>query len=210
MTTRFNIDLLHRGRISASWQDSFLGAEAAPRLVLFAGATVIVLLLGFVVGIYLPSRALSDDQREVVRLKQTLATKAEDLRMVKSDLGALSEEARRQVRWSELLNTFSEQLPPVLRLQKVSLTKVMPQAPAGQPPPKAGRAEGLMQIEAQTPLRPGGPPLIETAKFMAGIMRDPAVNKRFNLSRWEIKPGPAGGNQPQLLNISVTLTERTQ
>jgi hypothetical protein len=210
--TRFNIDLLHTGRIAETWQDWFLGAEGGQRLVLCAGVGVILLLLGFVGGVYLPSRGLTNDQREIGQLRQTLASKSADLAVVKRDLGALSEEARRQVRWSELLNTFSEQIPSVLKLQKVALTTAPPPpAAGGQPPPSSPpRAVGLMQIEAQTPLRPGGPPLLETAKFMAGIMRDPAVNKRFQLKSWEIKPpGTAQDTQP-LLSIGVTLSERAQ
>lgn len=211
MSARFRIDLLNPGRVQQTWQDWFTGVDGRQRLTVFAGATVITLLIAYVIGVHLPSRALSSDQREVARLRQTLAATAEDLRVIRADLGALAEQARRQVRWSELLGTFSEQLPPDLRLRKVSLLKVVPPAPPGQarqaPPPPA---EGVLGIEAQTPLRPGGPPLVETARFMAGIMRDPAVSKRFQLKSWEIRPpaSAAAAGAPPLLEIRVTFTER--
>jgi hypothetical protein len=211
MTTRFKVDLLHPGRIAASWQDWFTEPEGQRRLVLFGGASVIVLILGYVGLVYFPGLRLIGDERRVAELKRVLAGRAEEARQVKADLGALSNEAKRQVRWSDLLTTFSEQTPPVLRLHRVSLTTAAP------PPPPPGQAPGQaapstpvtsLQIEAQTPLRPGGPPLLETAKFMAGVMKDPAVNKRFQLRSWEIKP-PASGVDP-LLTIGVTLSERPQ
>jgi len=53
--------------------------------------------------------------------------------------------------------------------------------------------------------------LLDIAQFMAGLMRDPAMNRRFQLKRWEIKPptgaGPAEENP--LLQISISLTERS-
>ena len=50
----------------------------------------------------------------------------------------------------------------------------------------------------------------EVAQFIAGLMRDPTVNKRFQLRSWELKPGPdAGpGGGGQLLNIIIVLSER--
>jgi hypothetical protein len=55
-------------------------------------------------------------------------------------------------------------------------------------PAAAPRAEETLRIEALTPARPGGPPLVDVAQFMAGLMRDPAVSRRFALKSWEIKP----------------------
>jgi hypothetical protein len=51
--------------------------------------------------------------------------------------------------------------------------------------------------------------LLETAKFMAGIMRDPAVNKRFHLRSWEVRPPPSiEAEAAPMLLINVTLAER--
>ena len=90
----------------------------------------------------------------------------------------------------------------------VAVLASVPTPAAGQQPGDV-RPEATLRIEALTPLRPGSPPLLEVAQFMAGLMRDPAVNKRFQLKSWEIKP-PAGGATDglQLLNITVLLSER--
>ena len=69
-----------------------------------------------------------------------------------------------------------------------------------------------MHETARTPLRSGSQPLLEVAQFMAGLMRDPAVNKRFQLKSWDIKP-PGGGSaedETQYLNITILLSERAQ
>jgi hypothetical protein len=213
MTARFNIDLLHTGRIAETWQDRLVGQRGREVFMLFALASLVILIVGYVIGVLIPSRGLVHERQDVARLNAQLASRTEDLRLIKAGLGALSEEARRQIRWSDLLTTLSEQIPSVLRLQRVALTKVVP-GPPGQAPATAAaaaaRAEGVLQIDAQTPLQPGGPPLLETAKFMGGVMRDPAVNKRFTLRSWEIKP-PAGTGpttDSPLLQINVTLAER--
>ena len=77
------------------------------------------------------------------------------------------------------------------------------------PAAAAGRAEETLRIEALTPARPGGPALVDVAQFMAGLMRDPAVSRRFALKSWEIKPAAvATAAGDQLLAISILLTER--
>ena len=44
---------------------------------------------------------------------------------------------------------------------------------------------------------------------MAGLMRDPAVSRRFALKSWEIKPAAvATAAGDQFLAISILLTER--
>jgi hypothetical protein len=46
---------------------------------------------------------------------------------------------------------------------------------------------------------------------MAGLMRDPAVSRRYALKSWEIKPSAlATAPGDQLLAISIVLTERAQ
>src|SRR5262245_30455033 len=97
-----------------------------------------------------------------------------------------------------------------MRLQSVDVSTVAPGAGSGPQAPPTARAENVLRIEAVTPLRPGSPPLLEAAQFMAGIMRDPAVNKRFQLKSWEIKPSPpAPDGSGALLHITILLVERT-
>ena len=71
--------------------------------------------------------------------------------------------------------------------------------------------EETLRIEALTPARPGGPPLVDVAQFMAGLMREPAVSRRYALKSWEIKPSAlATAPGDPLLAISIVLTERAQ
>lgn len=206
MSTRFTIDLVHPGRIAQTWQEPFLGPQGRRHLALFVLAAVGVLLLVLVAGILPTYWRLAADLNAIPRLQKDLAATETDLGTLRTNLRALSNEAKRQVRWAELLGTFSQQIPATLRLQVVEASRVAAgPAPAGQP---AATGESLLRVEAITPVRPGHPPLLEIAQFMAGIMRDPAVNKRFQLKNWEIRPPTGGGDGPQFLNVVITFSER--
>ena len=206
MSTRFTIDLVHPGRIAQTWQEPFLGPQGRRHLALFVLAGVGVLLLVLVAGILPTYWRLAADLNAIPRLQKDLAATETDLGTLRTNLRALSNEAKRQVRWAELLGTFSQQIPATLRLQVVEASRVAAgPAPAGQP---AATGESLLRVEAITPVRPGHPPLLEIAQFMAGIMRDPAVNKRFQLKNWEIRPPTGGGDGPQFLNVVITFSER--
>lgn len=207
--TRFHVDLLHPGWVAQTWQDWFIGPRGARRLALFAVGCVGVLLLGLVAGILPIYWRLSNDLNAVPKLQKDLATVEADLRVLRSNLQALTQEARRQVRWAELMTTFSQQIPTTLKLQAVESTRVAPAGGSPQQQAAAAKTEGTLRIDAVTPLRPGSPPLLDIAQFMAGLMRDPAVNKRFLLKSWEVKP-PSGGGEQQFLNIGIVLSERPQ
>jgi hypothetical protein len=168
-----------------------------------------VALLLIILGAMLPSYwRLSHDLSAIPVLRRDLAARESDLGLLRSNLGALAEEARRQVRWAELLETLSQQIPPTLKLQIVEVARA---GVSGQQAGTSTGSEEQLRIQAVTPLRPGSPPLLEIAQFMAGLMRDPAVSKRFQLKSWEINPGPpAAGDAAQLLNISIVLSERAQ
>ncbi len=208
MSGRFAVDLLHPGRVAVTWQEWFIGTQGRRRLGFFILGSVGVLLLVLVGGILPTYWRLSADLNAIPRLRKDMAATEADLGLLKTNLQALAGEARRQVRWADLMNVFSQQTPPALKLQTVQASRVTPPLAPGQSPQDV-RAEGILRIEAVTPLRPGSPPLLEVAQFMAGIMRDPAVNKRFQLKSWEIKP-PAGGAAEglQFLNVTVVLSER--
>ena len=216
MSARFRVDLLHpgtdlgqTGRLAQNWEEWFTGPTGVRRLALFALACAAVLIVVLVAGILPPYWQLSKDLSAVPGLRRDLAARDQDLGLLQSNLNALSEEARRQVRWGEVLGTLAQQIPSTLKLQRVDVAATAPGSAGAQP--ATGRPENTLRIEAVTPLRPGSPPLLEVAQFMAGIMRDPAVNKRFQLKSWEIKPGSQGtdGSVP-MLNISILLAERAQ
>lgn len=208
MTTRFAVDLLNPGRIARTWTEWFLSARGPQRLRVVALGAAGALLLMLLGGILPAHWRLSGDLRKIERLKQEGTATARDLRVLRDDLRALSAEARRQIPWSDLLTTFSKQLPPTLMLQRVEFIKAPPDRPDRQQ--KGSPPKPVLEIEAVTPLRPGGPPLLDIARFMAGLMRDPAVNRRFELKSWEIKPPSVGtGEGPQLLQVTIVLTERS-
>jgi hypothetical protein len=211
MSTRFQVDLLHPGWVAQSWQEWFVGPRGVRRLAFVTLGGVVVLLV-ILVTVILPTYwRLSDDLNAVPGLRRDLAARDSDLGFLRSNLQSLADEARRQVRWADLMTTLSQQAPPTLKLQLVEAVRVAPPSVAGQQPGTAARAENTVRIEAVTPVRPGSPTLLEVAKFIAGLMRDPVVSKRFQLRSWEIKPGAApstGG--AQLLNISIVLAERAQ
>ena len=208
MSGRFAVDLLHPGRVAVTWQDWFVGSQGRRRLGFFVLGAAGLLLLSLVGGILPTYWRLSADLNAIPRLQRDLTATEADLGLLLTNLQALAAEAGRQVRWADLMTAFSQQTPPALKLRSLQSVRLGPPPAPGQPP-QEGRPEGVLRIEAVTPLRPGSPPLLEVAQFMAGLMRDPAVNRRFQLRSWEIKP-PAGGATEglQFLTITVVLSER--
>jgi len=207
-TTRFAVDLLHPGWATESWQDWFLAPRGSRRLALvaIAGAALLVLVL---VALVLPGqRRLAADRDALPALNQELGAKNADFGLLRSNLDALAQEARRQVRWTDLLAALGREMPVSLRLQLVEIGRVQAAPAPGQSPPP--RAEDVLRIEALSPARAGSPALVDVAQFMGALMRDPAVSRRFVLKSWEIKPSallsPAG--EP-LLSVSILLAERT-
>jgi hypothetical protein len=216
VSTRFRVDLLHpgvdlgrTGGFAQNWEEWFTGPTGMRRLALLGLACAAVLIVILVAGIIPPYWQLSKDLSAVPGLRRDLAAREQDLNLLRSNLSALSDEARKQVRWGEVLGTLSQQIPATMRLQSVDVSTNIPGAGAGSQAPPTARLENVLRIEAVTPLRPGSPPLLEVAQFMAGIMRDPAINRRFQLKSWEIKPSPpaADGSGP-LLHITILLAER--
>ncbi len=211
MSARFTIDLQRPGRVAQTWLEWFTGPAGKRRVVFFALAGAGVLLLILVGGILPTYWRLSDDLNALPNLRRDLGATENDLTVLRTNLAALTQEARRQVRWAELLNAFTQQTPATLKLVKLEAVRVAPPAgpppPAGQPAPP--RPTGTLRIEAVTEQLAGSPPLLEIAQFMAGLMRDPSVNKRFTLQSWEIKPPAAvAEGARQLLNVSIVLAER--
>jgi hypothetical protein len=211
MNRRFSIDLVHPGQLSLTWQEWFIGNQGSRRLTAFALAGILLLLLILVGGILPTYWRLSSDLGAIPRLQRDLAASDGDLNVLRTNVQALAGEARRQVRWAELLGAFSHHIPASIRLQGLEASRPVPAAGGGQPPPDA-KAEGVLRIESITPVRSGSGPLLEVAQFMAGLMRDPAVNKRFQLKSWDIKPpgGTSAGDEAQYLNITILLAERAQ
>ncbi len=217
MSGRFSVDLLHPGHLADTWQDWFIGPQGRRSLIIAAGISAGVLLL-VVIALILPTRLrLSHDVGAIPRLRADLAAREGDLTLLRQDLQALSAEAKRQVRWAEVLNAFRQQIPSTLKLQKVESGGAGAAAPGppGQGQPQAGpvgaAGAGELRIEAVTPLRPGPPPLLEIAQFMGGLLKDPAVARRYQLKSWEIKQPSGGGaavGEGAHLQIVIVLAEK--
>jgi len=217
MSGRFSVDLLHPGHVADTWQDWFIGPQGRRRLIIAAGFSAGVLLL-VVIALILPTRLrLSQDVDTIPKLRADLATRDGDLIVLRQDLQALSVEAKRQVRWADVLTAFRQQIPSTLKLQKVEAGGPPAAAPGspGQAQPQAGPAGGVgageLRIEALTPLRPGPPPLLEIAQFMGGLLKDPSVAKRYQLKSWEIKQPGSGGapaGEGAQIQIIVVLAEK--
>jgi hypothetical protein len=211
MSARFRVDFLHPGEdlrqigwMAKSREEWFVGPDAGRHLGLVAVGCALILVVFLVAGIVPLSMRLSDSVSGLPALKRDLAARGTDLDLLRSNLGALSEEARRQVRWADLLVALAQQIPPTLKLQNVGSSRVASAATPSQQPGAPAVFENTLRLEAVTPMRAGSQPLIEVAQFMAGLMRDPAVNKRFQLRSWDIKP--AG----DFLNVSIMLADRVQ
>jgi hypothetical protein len=224
MSGRFSVDLLHPGHVADTWQDWFIGPQGRRRLIVAAGISAGVLLL-VVLALILPVRLrLSENVGAIPKLRADLATRDGDLTVLRQDIQALSVEAKRQVRWAEVLNAFRQQIPPTLKLQKVEsggpaavagggAAPGQPGQPQPQPQGQTGGAgAGELRIEALTPLRPGPPPLLEIAQFMGGLLKDPAVSARYQLRSWEIKQpgGAASAGEGAQLQILIVLAEKAR
>jgi hypothetical protein len=217
MSGRFSVDLLHPGHVADTWQDWFIGPQGRRRLIIAVGFSAGVLLL-VVIALILPTRLrLSQDVGAIPKLRADLATRDGDLSDLRLGIQALSVEAKRQVRWSEVLNAFRQQIPSTLKLQKVEAGGAGAAAPGppgqGQPQgsPAGAAGAGELRIEALTPLRPGPPPLLEIAQFMGGLLKDPSVSKRYQLKSWEIKQPGGGGaavGEGAQLQIVIVLAEK--
>ena len=132
-SARFHVDLLHPGRVSRSWQDWVTGSRGGRRLTLVTLAGALLLLAILFAGVLPASRRLGDDLAAVPGLTRDLAARDTDLRLLRSNLQSLSQEARRQVRWAEVLTTLSQQTPPGLKLQLVEVGRMAPSAGASPP-----------------------------------------------------------------------------
>ena len=207
MSTRFHVDLLHPGSAAQTWQEWFVGPRGARHLALFSLACAAALVL-FLAAVLPPYWRLSADLVEVPKLRRDLAAQEADLGVLRSNVQSLAAEAQRQVRWAELLTAISHAIPSTLKLQLVEAVRSAPPPAAGQQAGAGARGEATLRIDAVTPLRPGSPTLLEVAQFMAGLMRDPAVSKRFQLKSWEMKPAAATDGVP-ILSVSIVLAERS-
>ena len=200
MTTQFTIDLTRPGWAQRSRWEWFLGPDGPRHLAIVAaaGAALVVLVaLGGVLPRYL---RYSSEVQSIAALRSEVTTADNDLSTLRTTLRDLGAEARRQVRWSEMLPALSIRLPDTLRIDRVSLGKVARQA--GTQP-----NDLTLQIDASTTMAQGSSRLAEIARFMAVLAQDPTVATRFQLKTWEVRPAIEQGSDEHL-HISIWLAEK--
>ena len=209
MSTYFNIDLAHPGQAQRSRADWFLGAQGARHLAVIAGIGVgliaIVALVGLLPRYYKYSKELSS----IATLQRNVATATTEAQTLRTSLRDLGTEARRQVRWSELLPALSRHMPDSLRVDRITLAKAAKptggQPQSGQTATPAG--DLVLQIDASTPVVSGGARLVEVANFMAALAKEPTVERRFEMKTWEVKPARERADDG-FLQLTIRLVEK--
>jgi Tfp pilus assembly protein PilN len=209
MTAPFAIDLTRPGWAQRSRWEWFLGPDGLRHLAIMAGAGVALVALVALGGVLPRYLRYSGAVQSIAKLRREVATAGEELSTLRMNLHDLGAEARRQVRWSEMLAALSRWVPGTLRIERVSLGKAARQS-QGQPPSQgAAMVPGdlTLQIEGSTTMVPGSSRLVELANFMTALAQDPAVAPRFQLKTWEVRPARDQGGEERL-HISIGLAEK--
>ena len=209
MTPRFTIDLTRPGWSQRSWREWFLGADGPRRLAIVAAAGVAIVVLVALGGVLPQYLRYSSEVQSIAKLRREVTTADDELSTLRTNLRSLGAEARRQVRWSEMLPALSKGLPSTLKIDRVALGKAarQPQGQAQSQPAAKEPSDLTLQIEARTTVVPGSSRLIEIANFMAALSQDPAVAPRFQLKTWEVQPARDHGGEEQL-HITIEFVEK--
>jgi hypothetical protein len=216
VTTHFTIDLLRPGRGQRSSWDWFVGDDGSRHLALIAAGGVALIAVIAIGGVVPRHLRYSNELKAIEALKRDVATAQTEESMLRASLRDLAAEARRQVRWSELLPALSREVPDSIRLERVSFVKPVRSTQGAQPQQaeqttKAGAqpVDMTLKIEANTSVMPGGSRLVEIAKFMAALAQDPTIVRRFELKTWELRQArDQGRDQEGQLQINIDLAEK--
>ena len=203
MSTRFTIDLAHPGSAQRSQWDWYVGNAGPRHLAIVAAAGVGLIAIAALGGVLPQYLRYSSEIVAVGKLKREVAVASGELSTLQANLKDLGNEARRQVRWAELLPVFSQRVPETLRIERVALTKSGRQ---GQPQAGVQAGDLGLQIDASTRAGVGTSPLEEIARFMGALAQDPVLAARFQLKTWEVKSGAPGA--ADTLRISIGLGEK--
>jgi hypothetical protein len=214
VSPRFTVDLARPGRAQRSRWDWFLGPDGLRNLsIVGVGGLLLVILIG--VGGAVPRYwRYSSELQSIAKLRLEVAAADKELSTLQAGLRDVDAGARRQVRWSQILPALSRSLPGTLRIDRITLGKgSRPPGGASAPKPaeaKPGDAKGsdlVLQIDASTPMVPGGSRLVDIANFMAAVAKDPAVAPRFQLKTWEVQR-PRDQSGEEQLRISIAFSEK--
>ena len=209
MTPRFTIDLTRPGWGQRSRREWFLSADGPRRLAIVAAAGVAIVVLVALGGVLPQYLRYSSEVQSIAKLRREVTTADDELSTLRTNLRSLGAEARRQVRWSEMLPALSKGLPGTLKIDRVALGKAarQPQGQAQSQPAATQPSDLTLQIDARTTVVPGSSRLVEIANFMAALSQDPAVAPRFQLKTWEVQPARGQGGDEQL-HITIGFVEK--
>ena len=221
--TFFTVDLLRPGDFARTPFEKFLMRQGGKRLAFAYALGALLLLWGG--GTYWqrtsPLQAiLSAEQQLLQQMKTHVATRQQELTQMRNQFQGIGELEKFQVVWSEVLQAVSERIPSSLWLNRIELVhpETKPGAQAAAAPPAPGAAPAappprLLRFEILTELWPGSTPLVDVAKFLDELGRDPRFAQRFQLMDWEASSATAGagsgeGRKDQMLltvNFKVVL-----
>ena len=214
--TFFTVDLLRPGDFARTPFEKFLMRQGGKRLA-FAYALGALLLLSGGVTYWQrtsPLQAiLSAEQQLLQQMKTHVATRQQELTQMRNQFQGIGELEKFQVVWSEVLQAVSERIPSSLWLNRIELVhpETKPGAQAAATPPAPGAAPAappsrLLRFEILTELWPGSTPLVDVAKFLDELGRDPRFAQRFQLMDWEASSATGGAGSGEARKDQMLLT----
>jgi hypothetical protein len=203
--TCFSIDLLRPGAFARTPFEKFLLRQGGKRLAIAYAFGALLLLLGGVTYWQrtAPLRAaLSMEQQQLRGMQAQTAQRQQELTQMRNQFQGIGELEKFQVVWSEVLEAVSERIPGSLWLNRVEL--VQPETkPGAQAPAPSSR---LLRFEIQTELWPGSTPLLDVAKFLDELGRDPRFAQRFQLMDWEASSATTSAGSGEARKDQMLLT----
>jgi hypothetical protein len=212
--TSFSIDLLRPGAFARTPFEKFLLRQGGKRLALAYALGALLLLWGGVTYWQrtAPLRAALSMEQQLLRgMQAQVAQRQQELTQMRNQFQGIGELEKFQVVWSEVLEAVSERIPGSLWLNRIELvqpeTKPGAQAPAPAPgAPPAALSSRLLRFEIQTELWPGSTPLLDVAKFLDELGRDPRFAQRFQLMDWEASSATVSSGSGEARKDQMLLT----
>jgi len=205
VTTRFTIDLMHPGKAQRPRGEWFVGTAGVRHLGAVAAVGVALLAAAGLGGLLPQYLRSSSELAAVNQLKRDVKTAETELTTLQGNLKDLGTEARRQVRWSELLPVLTQRVPETLKLDRVALVK---EGRQGRGQTAAQASEPTLQINASTAATRGSAALEHIATFMGSLAQDPVVASRFQLKTWDLRSSPSEKESEGLLQITIGFADK--
>jgi len=215
--TAFTIDLVHPGAFALTPLERWLIRWGGERLVVAYILGGLLLLGGWYTHWQLtafPRAALAVEQQRLQTLKGQVAERQQALTQMRTQFQGIGELEKFQVIWSEVLLAVSERIPVSLWLNRIELvqpdTKPASSTPA-TPPPAAGGVPAappsrLLRLEILTEPGPESTPLLDVARFLDELGRDPRFAPRFQLMDWEASSSTVGAGTAPHEQITLTVS----